>query len=98
KATVDALSSVDPLTGTFMSNLNADAIDEIDIVTTGAGAEYGGAVGGFGQIITKQGGRPRAKPEAAVPALTATTPRDQIIAPATPEARRSWLRQDSKAV
>ncbi len=55
KATVDGVSNVDPLTGTFMSNVNPDAIEEIEVVTTGAGAEYGGAVGGFGKIITKQG-------------------------------------------
>lgn len=56
KATVDGVSNVDPLTGTFMSNINPDAIEEIEVVTTGAGAEYGRAVGGFGKIITKQGG------------------------------------------
>lgn len=55
KATIDGVSNVDPLTGTFMSNVNPDAIEDIEIVTTGAGAEYGGAVGGFGKIITKQG-------------------------------------------
>lgn len=55
KATVDGISNVDPLTGTFMVNINPDAIEEIEIVTTGAGAEYGGAVGGFGKVITKQG-------------------------------------------
>lgn len=52
----DAVSNVDPLTGSFMSNINPDAIEEIEVVTTGAGAEHGGAVGGFGKIITKQGG------------------------------------------
>jgi outer membrane receptor protein involved in Fe transport len=56
KATVDGVSNVDPLTGTFMSNINPDAIEEIEVVTTGASAEYGRAVGGFGKIITKQGG------------------------------------------
>lgn len=55
KATVDGVSNVDPLTGTFMSNINPDAIEDIEIVTTGASAEYGGATGGFGKIITKQG-------------------------------------------
>src|SRR5262245_1838277 len=55
KATVDGVSNVDPLTGTFMSNINPDAIEDIEVVTTGASAEYGGATGGFGKIITKQG-------------------------------------------
>lgn len=55
KATIDGVSNVDPLTGTFMANINPDAIEDIEIVTTGASAEYGGAVGGFGKIVTKQG-------------------------------------------
>lgn len=55
KATVDGISNVDPLTGTYQSEVNPDAIDELEIVTTGASAEYGGAVGGFARIITKQG-------------------------------------------
>jgi len=55
KASVDGVSNVDPLTGTFMSNINPDAIEEIEVVTTAADASYGGAVGGFANIITKQG-------------------------------------------
>lgn len=55
KATVDGVSNVDPLTGLFMSNVNPDAIEDIEVVTTGASAEYSGAVGGFSKIITKQG-------------------------------------------
>lgn len=56
KATVDGVSNVDPLTGWFMSNLNPDAIAEIEIITSGAGAEYGGATGGFARVTTKSGG------------------------------------------
>lgn len=55
KASLDGISNVDPLTGTFMSNINPDAIEEIEVVTEGADASYGGAVGGFASIITKQG-------------------------------------------
>jgi hypothetical protein len=55
KATVDGVSNVDPLTGTFMSNINPDASEEIEVVTEGADASYGGAVGGFAKVITKQG-------------------------------------------
>lgn len=55
KGTVDGMSNVDPLTGTYMSEVNPDAIEEIEVLTTGASVEYGGAVGGFGKIITKQG-------------------------------------------
>ena len=38
KANVDGVSNVDPLTGTFMANVNPDAIEEIGVVTTGADA------------------------------------------------------------
>ncbi len=55
KATLDGISNVDPLTGTFMSNINPDAIEEIEVVAEGADASYGGAVGGFAKVITKQG-------------------------------------------
>ena len=55
KATVDGVANVDPLTGTFQSEVNPDAIDEVEIVTTGASAEHSGAVGGFARILTKQG-------------------------------------------
>lgn len=55
KATVDGIANVDPLTGTYQSEVNPEAIEELEVVTTGASAEYGGAVGGFAQVITKQG-------------------------------------------
>jgi hypothetical protein len=55
KAMVDGISNVDPLTGRFMSDINPDAIEEIEIITGGAGAEYSRAQGGFAKIITKQG-------------------------------------------
>jgi outer membrane receptor protein involved in Fe transport len=55
KALIDGISNVDPLTGKYMSNLNLDAIEEIEIITGGAGAEYSRAQGGFAKIITKQG-------------------------------------------
>ncbi len=53
---VDGVSNVDPLTGEFQSYINPDAIEEIEIIDSGADASYGGAVGGFGRIITKSGG------------------------------------------
>ena len=55
KATVDGVANVDPLTGTYQSEVNPDAIDELEVVTTGAPAEFSGAVGGFARIVTKQG-------------------------------------------
>ncbi|UCF67481.1 MAG: TonB-dependent receptor, partial [Acidobacteriota bacterium] len=56
KLTVDGVSNVDPLTGQFMSNINPDAIEEIEVIDAGADASFGGAAGGFGRIITKSGG------------------------------------------
>jgi hypothetical protein len=53
---VDGISNVDPLTGQFQSRINADAIEEMRIVDSGADASYGGAAGGYGEIITKEGG------------------------------------------
>ncbi|MDQ7086705.1 MAG: TonB-dependent receptor plug domain-containing protein [Acidobacteriota bacterium] len=55
RMTVDGVSNVDPLTGQFQSFVNADAIEEIQVVDSGADASYGGATGGFGKIITKSG-------------------------------------------
>lgn len=56
KMSVDGVSNVDPLTGQFQSFVNADAIEEIEIIDSGADASMGGAVGGYGKIITKTGG------------------------------------------
>ncbi len=55
KALVDGVSNVDPLTGQFMSDVNPDAIEEIEVITGGAGAEFSRAQGGFAKITTKQG-------------------------------------------
>lgn len=53
--TVDGISNVDPLTGQFLSYINPDAIEEIEVIDAGADASFGGAVGGYGRIITKSG-------------------------------------------
>jgi hypothetical protein len=55
KTSVSGISNVDPLTGRFLSLVAADSIEELTVVTAGAGAEYGRAQGGFAQIIQKQG-------------------------------------------
>src|SRR5262245_14152982 len=55
KATVDGVSNQDPLTGQWLSQVNPDSIQEIEILTAGAGAEFGRAQGGFGRIVQKQG-------------------------------------------
>lgn len=52
----DGVDVTDPTTGTFGSNLNFEAIQEINIYTAGISAEYGRAVGGVFNVITKSGG------------------------------------------
>ena len=55
KATVSGVSNVDPFTGQQMSQINPNSIEEMEIITVGAGAEFSRARGGFAQIIQKQG-------------------------------------------
>jgi hypothetical protein len=55
KTSVSGISNVDPLTGQFLNLVTADSIEDLTVVTAGAGAEYGRAQGGFAQIIQKQG-------------------------------------------
>jgi len=52
---VGGVSNVDPLTGLQLSNVNIDSIEEIEVITAGAGVEYGRAQGGFANVIEKQG-------------------------------------------
>ncbi len=56
KTMVNGVSNVDPLTGQFMANVNPNSIEEMEVITAGAGPEYGRAQGGFANIIQKQGG------------------------------------------
>ena len=53
---LDGGNITDPVSGTFGQNFNSDAIEEIEVITAGASAEYGRADGGFANIITKSGG------------------------------------------
>src|SRR2546427_3993059 len=53
---VDGVSTVDPLTGKVGQQLNIESIDEIEVKTAGATAEFGRAQGGFVNVITKSGG------------------------------------------
>ncbi len=53
---VDGVSTTDPLTGKIGAQLNIESIQEIEIKTSGATAEFGRAQGGFANIITKSGG------------------------------------------
>ncbi len=53
---VDGINTTDPVTHTFAFNLNFDAIQEINLQTSGFTAEYGRATGGIVNVVTKSGG------------------------------------------
>jgi hypothetical protein len=53
---LDGVNTTDPVTHTFGSNLPFDAIQEVSIQTLGKDAEYGRAVGGVINVVTKSGG------------------------------------------
>jgi len=53
---VDGVSTTDPLTGKIGAQLNLESIQEIEVKSSGATAEFGRAQGGFANIITKSGG------------------------------------------
>ncbi len=55
KALVSGVSNVDPLTGEWLSYVNPDSIEEVEVIPSGAGVEYGRAQAGFAQVIQKQG-------------------------------------------
>lgn len=52
----DGVDTTDPTTGTFGSNLNFEAVQEVSLYTAGLSAEYGRAVGAVVNVITKSGG------------------------------------------
>jgi outer membrane receptor protein involved in Fe transport len=52
---IDAVDTTDPTTGTFGTNLNFEAIQEVSVLTSAAGAEYGRAQGAIVSVITKSG-------------------------------------------
>ncbi len=53
---VDGVSTTDPFTGYFGQQLNIESIQEVEVITAGAPADYSRAQGGFANIITKSGG------------------------------------------
>jgi outer membrane receptor protein involved in Fe transport len=53
---VDGVNTTDPLTGKIGAQLNLESIQEIEVKTAGATAEFGRAQGGFANIITRSGG------------------------------------------
>jgi hypothetical protein len=56
KTVVGGVGTADPLTGTFLNLVDSDSIEDLTVITAGAGAEFGRAVGGFAQIV--QAARP----------------------------------------
>jgi len=55
RAEVSGVSNVDPLTGQWMSYVNADSIEEMEVIPLGAGVEFGRAQGGFARVVQRQG-------------------------------------------
>lgn len=53
---LDGVNITDPVTHTFSTNFNFDAIEAIEIITGGYDAEYGQATGAIVNIVTKSGG------------------------------------------
>ncbi len=53
---IDGMNTTDPTTNTFAANINYDAIKEFQILTGGLDAEYGQAMGGVVNLVTKSGG------------------------------------------
>ncbi len=53
---VDGVNTTDPITNTFSMNMNYDAIEELQVITGGMDAEYGRAMGGAVNIVTRSGG------------------------------------------
>jgi len=53
---LDGTNVSNPLTGLIGQNVNIESIEEVEMITTGASAEFGRASGGFGNAITKSGG------------------------------------------
>ena len=53
---IDGIDTTDPVTSTFGTNFNYDAIEEISFMTAGFEAQYGRATGGVVNLITKSGG------------------------------------------
>lgn len=52
---IDAVDTTDPTTGTFGTNINFESIQEVSILTTAPGAEYGRAQGAIVNVVTKSG-------------------------------------------
>ena len=56
KIKIDGMEINDSMSGTSYAQLNYEAVQEIDIKTAGASAEYGNARSAFMNVVTKSGG------------------------------------------
>ncbi len=54
---VDGFSQQDPLTGVSRTSINNNAIDQVNIFVGGFNAEYGRAMSGVVNVVTKEGGK-----------------------------------------
>ena len=52
---MDSIDTTDPTTGTFGTNLNFEAIQEVSVSTSAVSVEYGRAQGAIVNVITKSG-------------------------------------------
>ena len=53
---VDGLSLTNPISGGMITDINKNAVEEIVLQTGGFSAEYGNAMGGVVNVVTKEGG------------------------------------------
>ncbi len=53
---LDGVNVTDPVTGTFSTNFNYDAIEEIQVITGGFDPEYGESLGAAIIVVTSSGG------------------------------------------
>jgi len=53
---MDGANVTDPLTGQVAQGINLETVQDVEIITAGAPAEYGRTDGGFVNVITKSGG------------------------------------------
>jgi len=52
---VGGVANTDPLTGGFLSYINLESVEALEVIPAGAGAEYGRAQGGFANMVQRQG-------------------------------------------
>ncbi len=53
---IDGMQVTSPIYGSYYSNLNTSAIQEMSLITGGFNAEYGQALSGVINVVTKEGG------------------------------------------